>query len=185
MAGSEPSPAENSPGAENGGAGRREWVLAAVEQYEAPLVLYAARLLKDLDLARDAVQETFVRLCRENPRELDGHLAEWLFRVCRTRALDFRRKEKRMAPLTAEQAARPAVTPAPQEAGELHEDAAAALRLLATLPDNQQEVIRLKFQHGLSYKEISRVTGLQIGNVGFLMHTGLKTLRGQLVAQGD
>jgi RNA polymerase sigma-70 factor (ECF subfamily) len=45
------------------------------------------------------------------------------------------------------------------------------------LPKNQQEVIRLKFQHGLSYKEISTVTNLSVTNVGFLIHTGLKVLR--------
>ena len=49
--------------------------------------------------------------------------------------------------------------------------------MLARLPENQQEVIRLKFQQGLSYKEISSVTGLSVTNVGFLIHTGLKRLR--------
>ena len=51
---------------------------------------------------------------------------------------------------------------------------------LHQLPANQQEVIRLKFQHGLSYKEISAVTGLTVSNVGFLMHTGISALRQRL-----
>ena len=34
-----------------------------------------------------------------------------------------------------------------------------------------------KFLGGLSYKEISRVTELTVSNVGFLIHTGLKTIR--------
>jgi RNA polymerase sigma-70 factor (ECF subfamily) len=41
-------------------------------------------------------------------------------------------------------------------------------------------VIRLKFQHGMSYKQISQITHLTVTNVGFLIHTGLKTLRRQL-----
>jgi RNA polymerase sigma-70 factor (ECF subfamily) len=45
------------------------------------------------------------------------------------------------------------------------------------LPANQQEVIRLKFQSGLSYREISRVTGLTVSHVGVLIHTGLKSIR--------
>ena len=49
-----------------------------------------------------------------------------------------------------------------------------------TLPANQQEVIRLKFQHGLSYKQIAEVTQLSVSNVGFLIHAGLKTLRQRL-----
>ena len=36
------------------------------------------------------------------------------------------------------------------------------------LPPNQQEVVRLKFQNGFSYQEISRITSLSVGNVGFI-----------------
>jgi RNA polymerase sigma-70 factor (ECF subfamily) len=183
MTANEPSLAETKRPPAAGEAVRREWILAAVDQYEAPLVLYAARLLKDMDLARDAVQETFVRLCHQNEAEIGGHLGEWLFHVCRTRALDFRRKEKRMPPLSAVQSSPPAATVTPAEAFESKEAAASVLRLLDDLPENQQEVIRLKFQHGMSYKEISRVTSLSVGNVGFLMHTGLKTLRAQAAPQ--
>ncbi|MEZ6147070.1 MAG: sigma factor-like helix-turn-helix DNA-binding protein [Planctomycetaceae bacterium] len=38
----------------------------------------------------------------------------------------------------------------------------------------------MKFQHGLSYREIAAVTDLTATNVGFLIHTGLKRLREQL-----
>lgn len=48
---------------------------------------------------------------------------------------------------------------------------------LARLSDNQQEVVRLKFQAGLSYKEIAEVTGLTVTNVGYLLHTALSTLK--------
>jgi RNA polymerase sigma-70 factor (ECF subfamily) len=56
------------------------------------------------------------------------------------------------------------------------------LRSLRQLPRNQQECIRLKFQGGLSYKQISHFTNLTVTNVGFLIHTGLKTLRQRLAA---
>ncbi len=54
------------------------------------------------------------------------------------------------------------------------------MKTLEQLPENQREVIRLKFQQELSYKEISEATGLAVGNVGFLLHTGLKRLRSLL-----
>ena len=41
-------------------------------------------------------------------------------------------------------------------------------------------MIRLKFQNGFSYREISRISGHSVTNVGYLIHVGLKTLRGQL-----
>ena len=60
---------------------------------------------------------------------------------------------------------------------ELQERLAGVLKILDTLPANQQEVLRLKFQGDLSYQEISRVTRLSVSNVGFLIHAGLKTIR--------
>ena len=38
------------------------------------------------------------------------------------------------------------------------------------LPDRQQEILRLKFQGGLSYKEIADVMDLTISHVGVLIH---------------
>ena len=45
------------------------------------------------------------------------------------------------------------------------------------LSENQRTVILMKFRDGMSYREISASTGLTEGNVGFLIHTGLKRLR--------
>jgi RNA polymerase sigma-70 factor (ECF subfamily) len=55
------------------------------------------------------------------------------------------------------------------------------LDLLETLPASQREVIRLKFQNGFSYQEISRISGHSVTNVGYLLHVGLKSLRHRLL----
>ena len=55
-------------------------------------------------------------------------------------------------------------------------------RLLACLSIDQQEVVRLKFQAGLSYRDISQVTGLSVSNVGYLLHTALRRVREQISA---
>src|SRR5438067_1016855 len=65
-------------------------------EQQAPLTRYAARLLGDPDRARDVVQDTFVRLMAQPSGAIDGHAVEWLFTVCRHRALDVLRKENRM-----------------------------------------------------------------------------------------
>ena len=159
-----------------------DWVRAAVARYEAPLTLYAARLLGDAEAARDVVQESFLRLCVQNRVQIESRLAEWLFTVCRNRALDLLRKESRMTRLSDEQvqcSASPA--PGPPEIAERRESAARVLDLLETLPSSQREVIRLKFQNGFSYQEISRISGHSVSNVGYLIHVGLKSLRHQLL----
>ena len=157
---------------------RSEWIRAAVRRYEEPLTLYAQRIVGDPERARDVVQETFLKLCSQEQTLIDTHLAEWLFSVCRNYALDVRRKESRMTSLsdTQAQTTQSAAT-APADAAERSESAALIFDTLGSLPENQQEVIRLKFQHGLSYREISTVTKLSVTNVGFLIHTALKTIR--------
>lgn len=145
---------------------------------QAPLIRYATRLLGDPDRARDVVQDTFVKLMAQPATAIDGHAVEWLFTVCRHRALDVLRKEGRMKRFEEGQAER--VTAGdlrPGRALEHAETQAAVLRLIDRLPPNQQEVVRLKFQNGFSYKEISRITELSVSNVGFLIHTAVTRLR--------
>ena len=164
-----------------------DWLREVIARWEGPLVRYAARVAHDLDLGRDAVQETFLRLCRLNDderSEVEGHLTRWLFAVCRSRALDAKRKESRMlAVLELDERTSPSAV-SPDALLERQETEDCAIALLDRLPDNQQEVIRLKFQNDLSYREIADITGHSVSNVGFLLHTGIKRLR-ELMTKGD
>ncbi len=156
-----------------------QWVERALETYERPLLRYALRWCRgDLDRARDAVQDTFLRLCRQPRERVEGYLAQWLFTVCRNRAIELLRKEGRMEPLSdVDLAVRPAADPDPASQSERCDRLQAVAHLLTELPERQQELIRLKFQEDLSYKEISAITALSVSNVGFLLHTGIQTLR--------
>jgi len=162
---------------------RMAWIQSVMDHHSGPLTRYAATILGNVDLARDAVQDTFMRLCTANRAEVELHLAEWLFTVCRNRALDILRKENRVQSLSdLDLASQASNDPCPATQADRRDSHSRALALLANLPKNQQEVVRLKFQNGLSYAEISRVTKLTVSNVGFLIHTALKTLRQQLQA---
>ena len=162
---------------------RSEWIRNALVKYEGPLVRYALGLAGDLDTARDVVQDTFLRLCEQPPGVVDGHLAQWLFTVCRNRTLDVQRKARRMTPLSEiELNHRPAAGPSPADAAASSDDTQCIEEFMAELPLHQREVVRLRFQNQLSYQEIAVVTSLSVGNVGFLLHTALKTLRGRLGA---
>src|SRR5215212_4495691 len=122
-----------------------EWVRAAVGRFEGPLTLYATRMLRDVEAARDAVQETFLRLCTQDRAQVEPHLAEWLFTVCRNRALDVLRKEGRMTRLSDDHMqVCESHDPGPAAHLERREDAARVLALLGALPASQREVIRLK-----------------------------------------
>lgn len=157
---------------------RDEFVEQALAEFEGPLIGYAMGIVHDLERARDVVQDTFIRLYQQDRDKVSRGLKTWLFTVCRNRALDILRKEKRMVELDDKAARRIASEDSePRDAVDWDERVAQVTKSLERLSDNQREVIRLKFQQGLSYKEISEVTGLTTGNVGFLLHTGLKRLR--------
>lgn len=166
---------------------RRAFVQSAVERHQASLLRYTTRLLHgDADRAQDVVQDAFLRLWAQEPGGVADHLAEWLFTVCRNRALDYLRKEGRMKFFAPGQAERlTAAEPRPGSGCERAEAHAAVLRLLERLPPNQQEVVRLKFQNGFSYKEISRITSLSVTNVGFILHTAIARLRKEMAAQPE
>lgn len=161
-----------------------KWIGAVVERYEGSLVRYAAQVTGDLERGRDVVQDTFLRLYQQDREQLDGHLAEWLYTVCRNRALDVRRKEQRMKTMTADQAAAQESREVEQSAAaEQHDTASRVLEFVDGLSENQREVVRLKFQNGLSYKEIAAITKLSVSNVGYLIHTAIKKLRAELGVQ--
>jgi len=157
---------------------REQVIEQAMADYESSLIGYAVTILHDLERARDVVQDTFIRLCQQDISKVRDGLKTWLFTVCRNRALDVLRKDKRLQPLDEVQWQRIAGTGLqPDEQAEFDERLAEVMRYLDRLSTNQREVILLKFQQGLTYQEITQVTGLTSGNVGFLIHTGLKRLR--------
>lgn len=159
-----------------------ELVRRAMGEFEGPLVGFTNGIVGDLETARDIVQETFLKLYQQEPGRITEHgLKAWLYMVCRNRALDSLRKRKRTVSIEEEAVGELASHDlGPDEQVSQDEESANVLRFIQRLPKNQQEVIRLKFQSELSYKEISTVTGLSTSNVGFLIHTALHRLRQML-----
>jgi RNA polymerase sigma-70 factor (ECF subfamily) len=108
----------------------------------------------------------------------------WLFTVCRNRAFDLLRRDAR-SPIET--------SPPPENAFRQTEDPAEAcaredrsrevLACVDRLPKTQQDVVRLRFQQNLSYKEIAEITGMSPGNVGFVLHTAMHRLRAMLEAR--
>jgi len=161
------------------------WVRDALGRYERPLVRYALRYAGDLESARDAVQDTFLKLCLADRTALNGKLAGWLFTVCRNRALDLRRKQRRSVPLDAA-AERGIESPMPPpgaalEAGEMR---ALVFAEIDRLPADERETVLLKFHDGLTYREISEITGTPVATINYRMHALLKRIAERLKAPG-
>ena len=166
---------------------RRQWVLSAVDQYEVPLLRYALRVVGDADLARDAVQHTFLKLCDESRSgaAVTGYtrerLAAWLFRVCRNRAVDHLRQQGRDDSLDA--ACCHGIDEVgtgregdPADLSESRELSVCLRELVAQLPPAQREAIDL-WCEGFTYRQIGEIVGRQEGHVRVLVHRGFARLR--------
>src|SRR5687767_8999110 len=144
-------------------ADKRQWVLAALEDYEVRLLRYAVRLLGDRDLAADAVQHAFLKLCDQSPDTLGNRMAPWLFRVCRNRAVDHLRQAGREQSLNGSPAGDDGSSPAPldreagpAEATESRELSERLRDLVEQLPAAQREAIEL-WCDGFNYREIAEI----------------------------
>jgi RNA polymerase sigma factor (sigma-70 family) len=158
--------------------GDHEWVAAAVAAHEAGLIRFAATIV-GATVALDVVQDTFVQLCTSDRSEVDGHLAAWLFTVCRNKAISARRKTARLRP---EEEADVDAMPGsePTKSLERKDDARSAVAAIAGLAERDREVVSLRFAGDLSYKEIAEVTGLSVSHVGVILHQALRTIRTEM-----
>lgn len=150
------------------------------EAEEGPLLSFALGLVGRRSVAEDLVQEAFLRLHQvwdevENPRA-------WLYRSLRNLALNHLRDHRRETDLPAEEPPGDDVVGA-EDMGK--KEAVGVVRmLLAELPPEDGELIRLKYTENLKYHEISQRTGLNAGTVGYRLHHLLKSLADSLRRAG-
>ncbi|HVM49348.1 MAG TPA: RNA polymerase sigma factor [Candidatus Acidoferrum sp.] len=178
----------------------RRWdsIEALFEALESPLLAYALRLAGDSNVAEDIVQDAFMRLHAQFNEVREPQ--RWLYRTVHNLALNHRRQASRIVPLIAPGADNTAGTSEPHSAASAGDTAdpqplpdeqiarlegIGLVRLsLETLDVRSRELVRLKFNEELSYKEISARTGLNIGHVGYLLHHALKAIADELARNG-
>jgi RNA polymerase sigma-70 factor (ECF subfamily) len=165
-----------------------ETIEALFAALESPLLSYALRLIGERGVAEDVVQEAFMRLHAQfddvrEPRK-------WLYRTVHNLALNERRQAGKIVSLEPPpdtSAPAPETTdpqPLPDEQIARLEGIGLVRLSLESLDDRSRELIRLKFNEDLSYKEISARTGLTVGHVGYLLHHALKEVADELAKNG-
>jgi RNA polymerase sigma factor (sigma-70 family) len=191
MAVSQPDQVLSMVGAQTGGSDASEFnsIEEAFLVLEAPLLAYALRLLKEPAMAQDTVQEAFVRLHADWPSVRDPR--RWLFRTVHNLALNQHRRDSKVIPLHSapgddvSRAHEPAdPQPLPDEYLTRLEHVGLVRLSLGALDDRSRELVRLKFDEDLSYKEMSVRTGLTVSHVGYLLHHALKVIEQDLAKKG-
>ena len=161
--------------------GRSDWVMMALEKHESPLLRYARSIVGPAK-AEDVVQDVFLKLCSESKDAIEGHLAAWLFRVCRNRAIEVLRSERKHSDVPQDDDA-PAPDSGPAGAFERKEALTRVGAALSRLSRREREVLELKVDSGLRYKEIAEVMDLSASNVGFILHGAIQKLREELAPE--
>jgi RNA polymerase sigma factor (sigma-70 family) len=138
----------------------------------------ARRIVRDDDLAQDAVQEGFLAAWRSAGRFLPerAKASTWLLTLVHRRAVDLVRREERRRAEPLEEA--PAREDAPtDEAVWLRFERERVQSALRALPDQQREAIELAYYGGFTQSELADRLGQPIGTIKSRMFTGLGRLR--------
>ncbi len=159
-----------------------EWLYAA---QESALLLYAQKLVNHDDAAQDIVQEAFLRLHADFDSVRQPQA--WLYRTVHNLALNHLRNGRKVVALATEEPGRhepPDTQPLPDEYLARMEAIGQTRLCLDELDGRSRELVRLKFEEELSYKQISERTHLSMSNVGYLLHHALKELAAALRRAG-
>lgn len=159
--------------------GDRTALRSVYERHSVRLFGVANAILRDRDVAADAVQDAFLKISRRASQfdPVRGSAEAWLAGIVRHAALDIIRARGRETPTDDPSLGDTAVAP---EAEERLAASAQGQRLrdcLAGLEPKNREGIILAFVHGLSHPQVAARLGLPLGTVKSWIRRGLLALR--------
>ena len=146
------------------------------DRYSRSVYATGLRLLGDVSLAEELVQDSFTNVWRGaasfDPQR--ASFATWLRRLTRNRAVDLNRR-RRARPLSIGEEPLRNLTGGPEP--EEGVDGWDVGRALSRIPEEHRELLSLVYFKGLSQPEISRRTGVPLGTIKSRTTIALKRLR--------
>ncbi len=151
------------------------------DRHVAVALRVATRIVRDPDLAEDAVQDGFIGFwhSRTSYRPRAAPVKTWLLAIVSNRAIDICRRERKRGNTLNEDAPgeRCPERDSPEEAALAHADQQELRAQLRRLPSEQRRVIELAYFEGLTHDEIARRLGLPLGTVKGRLRLGCEKLR--------
>jgi RNA polymerase sigma-70 factor (ECF subfamily) len=137
---------------------------------------YVFARIGDLEQAEEITSRVFLKVA-DNIGRLRGELAPWLWAIVKNELARHFRDGRRFEPVSD---ALPSHEEAPDDQMARKQAREKLRAALAHLPEEQQQIVFLKFFENLGNQEIAKVTGLTPSNVGVTVHRTLKQLRALL-----
>ena len=161
-------------------AGEREAFLQLYDKYVTPIYRFVYFRAPSKELAEDIVSDVFLKAWKHRARftvQQGGTYKAWLYTIARRQVIDAMRKEKPAAQLDEAFGIGVQDTHADPHVQQQ------VAKALSTLTDMQQDVLRLRFWHGLTYEEIADVLGKKPDSCRMHGSRGMRTLRKTLSAE--
>jgi RNA polymerase sigma-70 factor (ECF subfamily) len=138
----------------------------------------ARRMLRDSEDARDAAQESLVRLCQKLDQfRGEAAFTTWLHRLVVNVCHDAQARAQARLTQPLEADTRVCDDASPAVLAELRELRDELAEGLAGLPEPQARVLVLKDALGLTFEEIALETGMPVGTAKCYAHRGRASLR--------
>ena len=174
-------------------SGDRDAISQLIDKYSVRVRDYIRMMVKDRDLADDILQETFIKAVRviDEGRYADtGKFLSWVLRIAHNQVIDYFRSQK-SAKTVNESESGYNVLGTLRFADSTVEDrmiseqiAADVRRLVDHLPEEQREVVMLRYYSGLSFQEIADQTEVSINTALGRMRYALINLR-KMIKEND
>ena len=167
-------------------AGGKEAISQLIERHRTRVYDYIYMMVKDADLADDIFQETFIKVVRvidSGGYKDSGRFLSWVMRIAHNQVIDHFRAEKRNSCVNESEAGYDIIgsqrlTEGSSEERVVGEQIAADLRrLVEELPEEQRDVVKLRYYGGLSFKDIAEQTDVSINTALGRMRYALINLR--------
>ena len=166
--------------------GNKSAISTLIEKYNRRVRDYLRMMVGDADVAADIAQETFIKAVTviEEGRYTDnGKFLSWVMRIAHNKALDYFRAQKSNSAVS-ESSAGYNVLGTMRYADKSVEDSMISEQisqdirtLVELLPEEQREVVKLRYYSDLSFKEIAEQTGVSINTALGRMRYALINLR--------
>lgn len=162
-----------------------------VSRYQAQVYSYIMTLVKDRQLADDIFQDTFVKIIRTIKAGVykdEGKFVQFAIRISHNLVIDHFRKENRIPTVESSSEDYNYIDNAPisdpsVEQSMINEQIHSDLRkMIAYLPVEQREVLRMRIYDDMSFKEIADVTNVSINTALGRMRYALINLRKMMEA---
>jgi RNA polymerase sigma-70 factor (ECF subfamily) len=154
-------------------------------------------MVKNRTVANDLFQETFLRVISamrsdDGSYVHDGRWLAWVMRIARNTTVDHLRRQKRRARVPDDIGdghpfweTVPASTPCADEVLHRAEQRAVLDRHIQRLPPEQREVLLLRQETDLTFREIAELTGTPLNTALGRMRYALRNLRKMIEASGQ